>query len=74
MTQKEFLTAGKLIKQRQYEHIADIKMCGICLKSVCEQANYLARTAEMPKWNKHSRMRRHPKESPYESIVTYARY
>lgn len=53
MTQKEFLKAGKLIKQ----HNMDISQITKCVNlflaegiHVCEQemVNYLARTAEMP--------------------------
>lgn len=52
MTQKEFLKAGKLIKQHNMDISQITKCVNLFLQEthVCEQemVNYLARTAEMP--------------------------
>lgn len=52
MTQKEFLKAGKLIKQHNMDISQITKCVNLFLEEthVCDQemANYLARTAEMP--------------------------
>ena len=52
MTQKEFLKAGKLIKQHNMDISQITKCMNLFLEEshVCEQemVNYLARTAEMP--------------------------